>query len=113
MMVVRREEKGLRRYCHLGTGNYHAKTARLYTDYGLLTADEQIGEDIHEIFSPAHRTHARASLAQAAARALQPAPGADVENRSRVGTRARAASRRRIIAKAQRAHGAHDHRGAV
>ncbi len=50
VMVVRREEKGLRRYCHLGTGNYHAKTARLYTDYGLLTADESMGEDIHEIF---------------------------------------------------------------
>ena len=50
VMVVRREERGLRRYCHLGTGNYHTKTARLYTDYGLLTADESIGEDIHEIF---------------------------------------------------------------
>jgi polyphosphate kinase len=50
VMVVRREDKGLRRYCHLGTGNYHTKTARLYTDYGLLTADEAIGEDIHEIF---------------------------------------------------------------
>ena len=50
VMVVRREDKGLRRYCHLGTGNYHSKTARLYTDYGLLTADEAIGEDIHEIF---------------------------------------------------------------
>jgi polyphosphate kinase len=50
VMVVRRDEKGLRRYCHMGTGNYHAKTARLYTDYGLLTADESIGEDVHEIF---------------------------------------------------------------
>jgi polyphosphate kinase len=50
VMVVRREDKGLRRYCHLGTGNYHAKTARLYTDYGLMTADELIGGDIHEIF---------------------------------------------------------------
>jgi polyphosphate kinase len=50
VMVVRREEGGLRRYCHLGTGNYHARTARLYTDYGLLTANEAIGEDIHEIF---------------------------------------------------------------
>jgi polyphosphate kinase len=50
VMVVRREERGLRRYCHLGTGNYHAKTARLYTDYSLMTADESVGEDIHEIF---------------------------------------------------------------
>jgi polyphosphate kinase len=50
VMVVRREERGLRRYCHLGTGNYHAKTARLYTDYGLMTADESVGEDVHQIF---------------------------------------------------------------
>jgi len=50
VMVVRREEKGLRRYCHMGTGNYHARTARLYTDYSLMTADESVGEDIHEIF---------------------------------------------------------------
>jgi len=50
VMVVRRDDKGLRRYCHLGTGNYHAKTARLYTDYALMTADESIGEDIHQIF---------------------------------------------------------------
>ena len=50
IMVVRREENGLKRYCHLGTGNYHARTARAYTDYGLLTCDEAIGADIHEMF---------------------------------------------------------------
>jgi len=49
-LIVRRETDGIRRYCHLGTGNYHPRTARLYTDYGLLTCDEEIGTDVHEIF---------------------------------------------------------------
>jgi polyphosphate kinase len=49
-LVVRRETDGMRRYCHLGTGNYHPKTARTYTDYGLFTCDEAIGADVHEIF---------------------------------------------------------------
>ncbi|MGQ0810931.1 MAG: polyphosphate kinase 1 [Nitrospiraceae bacterium] len=49
-LVVRREGKQLRRYVHLGTGNYHARTARLYTDYGLLTCDSAIGEDVHKVF---------------------------------------------------------------
>jgi len=50
LLIVRREAEGLRRYCHLGTGNYHPRTARAYTDYGLFTADEQIGADVHELF---------------------------------------------------------------
>jgi polyphosphate kinase len=50
VLIVRREPEGIRRYCHLGTGNYHPRTARAYTDYGLLTADQDIGADVHEIF---------------------------------------------------------------
>ena len=49
-LVVRRESGGIRRYCHLGTGNYHPRTARQYTDYGLLTCDDEIGHDVHELF---------------------------------------------------------------
>jgi polyphosphate kinase len=54
LMVVRREEidgvRSFRRFMHLGTGNYHPSTARFYTDFGLMTADEQIGEDVNEVF---------------------------------------------------------------
>ncbi|MGH8305562.1 MAG: polyphosphate kinase 1, partial [Steroidobacteraceae bacterium] len=49
-LVVRREAGGIRRYCHLGTGNYHPRTARHYTDYGLFTCDDEIGHDVHELF---------------------------------------------------------------
>ncbi|OIP09140.1 MAG: RNA degradosome polyphosphate kinase [Betaproteobacteria bacterium CG2_30_68_42] len=50
MLVVRREQEALRRYVHLGTGNYHTRTAGLYTDFGLLTCDERIGADVNEVF---------------------------------------------------------------
>ncbi|BAU57390.1 polyphosphate kinase 1 [Halorhodospira halochloris] len=50
LLVVRREGAKLRNYVHLGTGNYHSRTARLYTDYGLLTAEKSVAEDVHRIF---------------------------------------------------------------
>ncbi|TMH40749.1 MAG: polyphosphate kinase 1 [Betaproteobacteria bacterium] len=49
-LVVRREDGRLRRYAHVSTGNYHPRTARLYTDFGLLTADDKICEDVNEVF---------------------------------------------------------------
>jgi polyphosphate kinase len=51
ILVVRRDFSGLRRYAHIGTGNYHAGTARLYCDLGLLTCDPIIGEDLTELFN--------------------------------------------------------------
>lgn len=50
ILVVRREGRSLRRYVHLGTGNYHARTARLYTDYGLLSCDQAVAEDVNKLF---------------------------------------------------------------
>jgi polyphosphate kinase len=49
-LVIRREQGGMRRYAHLGTGNYHARTARLYTDFGLFTSDDAITADVAGIF---------------------------------------------------------------
>lgn len=50
-LVVRQEGDGLRRYCHVGTGNYNPKTARLYEDLGLLTCDTQVAEDLTRLFN--------------------------------------------------------------
>lgn len=50
-LVVREESGHIRRYCHIGTGNYHPKTARLYEDLGLLTADPEVGADLTDLFN--------------------------------------------------------------
>nr|WP_245730697.1 RNA degradosome polyphosphate kinase [Micromonospora pallida] len=50
-LVVRQEGNQIRRYCHIGTGNYHPKTARLYEDFGVLTADPEIGADLTDLFN--------------------------------------------------------------
>jgi polyphosphate kinase len=50
LLIVRREEESLRRYFHLGTGNYHPRTTRFYTDFGLLSCHPEIGKDISEVF---------------------------------------------------------------
>ncbi|HXI20553.1 MAG TPA: polyphosphate kinase 1 [Gemmatimonadales bacterium] len=51
MLVVRREGEGMRRYVHLGTGNYHPRTARLYTDFGLFSASPDLGADLTDLFN--------------------------------------------------------------
>ncbi|MDD2743573.1 MAG: polyphosphate kinase 1 [Rhodocyclaceae bacterium] len=50
LLIVRREDSGLVRYAHLGTGNYHPRTARLYSDFGLMTCNEEITHDVSEVF---------------------------------------------------------------
>lgn len=50
-MVIRQEEGRLKRYCHIGTGNYNPKTARFYEDYGLLTSRDAVGEDVAKLFN--------------------------------------------------------------
>jgi polyphosphate kinase len=51
ILVVRQDYQGLRRYVHIGTGNYHAETARIYSDIGLITSDETIAKDVTELFN--------------------------------------------------------------
>jgi polyphosphate kinase len=70
LMIVRREAEGLRRYLHLGTGNYNATTARMYTDLSLMTADPALGADVGELFNLL-----TGSSKQKAHRALLVAPG--------------------------------------
>ena len=51
LLVVRQEPDGIRRYCHVGTGNYNPKTAHLYEDIGLFSADPDLGDDLTDLFN--------------------------------------------------------------
>ncbi|MDR2261723.1 MAG: polyphosphate kinase 1 [Azoarcus sp.] len=98
LMLVRREDDGLRRYVHLGTGNYHPRTTRFYTDFGLLTCDEQIGEDVAEVFKQITGLGRASTLAHLwqAPFSLQPNVVAAIGREAEI---ARAGRRGRIIAK--------------
>ena len=76
VLVVRNDDDGLRRYCHIGTGNYNSKTARLYEDLGFLTCDPAIGADVAQLFNHLtgySRAHDYQLAARRAARHAQPA----------------------------------------
>jgi polyphosphate kinase len=98
LMLVRRETDGLRRYTHLGTGNYHPRTTRFYTDFGLMTANGQIGEDVAEIFKQITGLGRATTLTHLwqAPFSLQPNVVAAIRNETEI---ARAGRRGRIIAK--------------
>lgn len=65
LLIVRRELDGLKRYVHLGTGNYHPRTTKLYTDFGYMTANPELGEDVHKVFQQLTGLGTMASLKQA------------------------------------------------
>ncbi len=98
ILVVRREGDELREYVHLGTGNYHPRTARLYTDYGLFTADPEIADDVHKVFLQLTSLGRASDL-----RALLQAPfslhGALLEKIERETAHAREGRSARIVAK--------------
>ena len=86
-LVVRQEADGIRRYCHVATGNYNAKTAGLYADFGLFTCRDSFGEDLTELFNLLTGLHAPAPAAPPADGPYGPAPGAHRAHPARGGPR--------------------------
>ena len=98
LLLVRREGDALRRYVHLGTGNYHPRTTRFYTDFGLLTANEEIGADVAEVFKQITGLGRASTLTHLwqAPFSLQPNVIATIKKETGI---ARAGRRGRIVAK--------------
>ena len=93
-LVIRREGDGLQRYVHIGTGNYHATTARIYEDVGLFTADPEITADIADLFNFVTGFGRPQQLPQDPRRPVQPAQGARrAHPRGRGGSGRRASTR--------------------
>ena len=87
-LVVRREPDGIRRYVHIGTGNYHSRTATLYTDLGLFTCSPSIGADVSDLFNALTGFSRAAAVPQAAGGAGEHARALRGDDRSRDGARA-------------------------
>ena len=83
-LIVREEPEGLRRYAHIGTGNYNSSTARLYEDFGLLTCDPQIGSDLSQLFNNLTGFSREDPLPAARRRSAVPAPAVPRPDRPRV-----------------------------
>ncbi len=98
LLIVRREGSTLRRYVHLGTGNYHSGTARAYTDFGLLTAHPEIGNDVHLIFQQLSGLAAPLSLSRLLQSPFTLHPGV-LARIAREAAHARAGRPGRIVAK--------------
>ena len=89
VLVVRNDDDGLRRYCHIGTGNYNSRTARLYEDVGFITCDPDVGADVTQLFNHLtgySRTHRLPQPAGRPARDAQPAARPDRARSRRFGT---------------------------
>ena len=112
-LVVRREGDELRRYVHVGTGNYNPITARLYEDLGLLTADEELGAEVSHLFNYLTGFSRNKRVPLADRRAARHARADDRDDRARGGSCARRSSPGRIVMKLNNLVDPRDHRRAL